>query len=66
MSISRNVNELKIEKKNTCDPSIDRRVRLKIWVIDHPFDILGVDLYGQIGDTENPYSNGTERTKETI
>lgn len=42
--VSRNVNELEVEKADCCDPSVHGSVWLHVRVIEHALDILGVHL----------------------
>jgi hypothetical protein len=66
MLICRDVNELELKQKDSRDPTIDRRVRLQVGIIDHTLHVLGVDLDSEVGDTKNPNANCTKRAKETI
>jgi len=65
MFVSGHMDEFELEQENTRDPAIDGRVGLQVRVINHPFDILSVDLDCEVSDTENPYSNSAESAVET-
>ena len=45
---ARNVNEREVEHQDGQDPAIDRGAWGDIWVRQHSFDVLRVDLYDQV------------------
>ena len=54
------VYELEIEQQDPGDPSIDGRVGLNIWVVDHSLDILGIDFHIEVTDSYQVKAVGTK------
>ena len=49
------MNQFEFKEQNSLDPSINRCVRLEIWVVEHSLDVFGVHF-----DMENLDSNDVE------
>ena len=53
------MNELECEHKDSSNPSVDNGIRLKVRVIQHLFDVLGVDFNNKIFDSNDIKSKVT-------
>jgi len=60
------MDKLEIKQQNTSDPSIDRCVRLHVWIVNHTLDILSVHLDSEVPDTEYPYTDCVECAEESV
>jgi len=42
------MNKSEVKEQNASNPTIDRSIGLKVWVIEHSFDILGINFNDQV------------------
>ncbi len=66
MVLSSDVAKREIKEQDTGDPTVNRRVRLNVWVINHTLNVLCVDLDDEVSGAYNERPCCFECTKQSI
>lgn len=60
------MDELEVEEEDTGDPLVDSCVRLDVRVVQHTADVLGINFYCQLLDTNDVEAHCAEPVEESV
>jgi hypothetical protein len=63
---SQNMDQHKIEEKDSGDPLVDGHIGLDVGVLEHTVDVLSIHLHDKIFDTDEVEMESTECLEQTI